>query len=167
MPKAVAEEKPLYYFVEDGSWHNFTLKSVTERKVDYIVKENHAAFRRGRKQVGETDSFTNWEWLFEGTDGVYKGDEITITTFPTLSTNRDEDVMRKMVEAFIGGPVVEGQEIDTDVYEGLTIQVSFKELPPRDGRDGRKFYNSTFLECAPADQPQGVATSTFADEPPF
>lgn len=168
MPKAVAEEQSLYYFEEDGTWHNFILQKVEEKVVEYTIKENHQAYKRGRLNLGDKDSFTNWEWTFKGADGPYAGDEITIRTNDRLSTNRDGDLMRMMVEAFIGGPLQEGQEIDTDEYEGAAIQVTFKNLDPREGNDGRMYYNSTFGECAPGGVAQGsVEKSSFLDEPPF
>lgn len=167
MPKAVAQEQPLYYFQEDGSWYHWTLQSVEEVTREWTVKEHHQDYIKGRAQLGDKKSFKRWEWKFVAADGPYKGDEIKIETDEKLSTNRDNDVMRAMVEAFIGGPLVEGQEIDTDLYEGLNIQATIKNLPARTSGD-RTYYNSTFGECAPAGEVQNsVETSTFADEPPF
>lgn len=168
MPKATAEAQSLYYFEADGEWHNFTLQKVEEKTVEYVIKERHQAYIRGRLALGDKDSFTNWEWTFRGAEGRYLGDDITISTGQKLSTNRDGDLMRMMAEAFLGRPLIEGEEIDTDLYEGATIQVQFADIAPREGNDGKFYYNSTFGACAPGGVAQGgVESSTFADEPPF
>lgn len=164
MPKAaVTEESPYYH--EEG-WGDFDLKSVEEREVEYTLKAHHKAVKDGKARIGEKASFVQWSWTFVGRSAGINGDEFEVGTDPKVTT-REGDKARLIAEAILGRPLDVGAGVDTDVFEGMSLQAYIKHRPPVEKKDGNMGYYSTLSDFAPKGTHDTDAGPVFSDEPPF
>lgn len=170
MPKATATSEPLYYY-EEG-WYDARLESVKEDTVTYTAAPRHAAVKAGRAKVGDQLSFDQWIWTYTLLSGERAGSTLEVKTDTTINVNRDDDLIRLQVEAFIGETLTEGREVDTDLYEGQVIQLHIKHLPEGvNPKTQKKTFYTEVDQFAPAGDNAVAAASegfgSFADEPPF
>lgn len=160
MVKARVEEESEYRY-EEG-WVKARLASVVEREVTFKYKAYHKAVKDGEAKVGEEGSFTQWRWNFTFGDGgkIHQDTRNRITT-------REDDQARRFYEAFLGRPLEIGEEIDTDVIEGLEAWIFISHDDPRDNADGTKSYYCSVTDAKALDADTSELAAAVNDEPPF
>lgn len=146
MPKATMKDQDEYPLPENTPFPAI-LESVSTRTIRYKDKETH-----------EDKSFDKWEWVFQITEGEYAGLKAYGETEDRL-TNHPDNKVRQWAETLLDFQFDVGYDLDTDHLIGLPCVVTVSNDPPREKRDGGKFYPCPVRDVFPE--------GTTGTEPPF
>jgi len=138
MPRATVKEGDGYKFPA-GLMMPARLDAVTERNTEFLYKAHHKAVERGEAKVGDKGVVTKWRWVFEITEGDYKGEKAYAETNPGLST-AEHDRVRQWGETLMGRTIGLGEDFDTDPLIGTPCIITIRHDEPRPSRDGTTFY---------------------------
>lgn len=158
MPKGTMQDENEYPLPEDTPFPA-RLDKVEERVTRWTYQSHHQSVIDGRNKVGEEGEIVRWSWTFRITDGDYAGVNAYGETEPKLTTHPD-NLVRQWAEVLRGKTFELGESFDTDDLLGLTCIITVRHDPPREKRDGGKFYPCPVDSVFPADA-LGVS------DPPF
>jgi hypothetical protein len=166
MAKATVVEESEYHF-EEG-WLRARLESVVETKVEFEYKAHHAAVKNGTARVGQKATFDKWRWNFKITAGDSSGDTINVDSDAKVSTRADS-VAKVLYESLQGAPVEVGQDVDTDLVEGLVCEVLVAHQAPQKKKDGTLGYYCTIVDARATAADANDSADPWANdsEPPF
>jgi hypothetical protein len=135
---------------------------VTHRKTAYQLKAHHAAVKSGKSKVGDSAVFEVWEWPFQVVEPGFEGLEVSGNTDPRI-TMAEGDKARQWYETILDTKIALGDDIDTDLVNGLPCIITVKHREPR-SYNGRTFYECEIEDVFPVGAREFIADK---DAPPF
>jgi len=157
MPKQTVSEGDDNYPLAEDTLFAARVGLVIHRKTEYELKPHHKKVIDGKAKVGDKEWYEAWEWPFFVTEPGFEGLEVAGNTDPRI-TMAEGDKARGWYETILDTKIALGDDIDTDLLNGLACIITVKHRPPR-SYNGRSYFESEVDDVFPL--------TVREDAPPF